>query len=98
MERLTSHMNRNDVAAASDAARVYTHLHRRLGKKVLFVYDLVAANDSDFDTLRFTLDAVRPPRSSALFEKLYGLPRYLKFEKSSRRAPASVDMWEGIYC
>ena len=97
MERLTSNMNRNDVAAASDAARVYTHLHRRLGKKVLFVYDLVA-NDSDFDTcLRFTLDAVRPPRSSALFEKLYGLPRFLQFEKSAQRAPESVDMWAGIY-
>ena len=65
-------------------------------KKVLFVYDLVA-NDSDFDTLRFTLDAVRPPRSSALFEKLYGLPRFLQFEKSARRAPESVDMWAGIY-
>ena len=96
MERLTSHMNRNDDAAASDAAREHTQLHRRLGKKVLFVYDLVA-NDADFDTLRFTLDAVRPPRSSALFEKLYGLPRFLQFEKSARRAPESVDMWAGIY-
>ena len=96
MERLTSHMNRNDDAAASDAAREHTQLHRRLGKKVLFVYDLVAT-DSDFDTLRFTLDAVRPPRSSALFEKLYGLPRFLQFEKSARRAPESVDMWAGIY-
>ena len=67
-----------------------------LGKKVLFVYNIVA-NDADFDTLRFTLDAVRPPRSSALFEKLYGLPRFLQFEQSARRAPESVDMLAGIY-
>ena len=96
MERLTSHMNRNDSAAASHVAREHTQLHKRLGNKLLFVYDLVG-NQSPFDALRFTLNAVRPPHSSALFEKLYGLPRYLIFEKSSTRAPESVDMWAGIY-
>ena len=96
MERLTSHMNRNDSTAASHAARDHTQLHKRAGKKLLFVYDLVG-HESDFDALRFTLSAVIPPNSTALFEKLYGLPRSLNFEKSSRRAPESVDMWAGIY-
>ena len=96
MERLTSHMSRNDLAGASLAAKEHTHLHKRLGKRLLFVYDLVGC-ESKFTSLHFVLDAVRPPHTSALFEKLCGLPRYLQFEKSSQRAPESVDIWAGIY-
>ena len=96
MERLSNQMNRNDSAGASLAAREHARFHTHVGKKLLFVYDLVAA-DSEFTSLRFVLDAVRPPFTSAAFEKVYGLPRYLQFGRSSERATESVDIWAGIY-
>ena len=96
MERLSSHMDRNDSTGAARAAREHTRLHQRLGKKLLFVYDLVAS-DSDFDTLKYVLDAVRPPYTCAAFEHVYGIPRYLQFERRSERAIESVDIWAGIY-
>ena len=96
MERLSSHLDRNDSAGAVRAAREHTHLHKRAGKKLLFVYDLVAS-DSGFDTLKYVLDAVRPPFTSATFEQIYGIPRYLQFERRSERANESVDVWAGIY-
>ena len=55
------------------------------------------AAESEFTSLRFVLDAVRPPFTSAAFEKVYGLPRYLQLERSSERATESVDIWTGIY-
>ena len=96
MERISTHMNKNDSAGASLAARAHAGFHTHAGKKLLFVYDLVAV-DSEFTSLRFVLDAVRPPFTSAAFEKIYGLPRHLQFERSSERAVESVDIWTGIY-
>ena len=96
MERLTKYMNKNDPGRATGAARDYAGFHRRIGKKLLFVYDLVGC-DSTFDSLRFVLDAVRPPQTSATFEKDFNLPRYLKFERHSERQPVAVDFWCGIY-
>ena len=46
MERLWNLMNRNDFAGASLAARAHTGFHTHAGKKLLFVYDLLAV-DSD---------------------------------------------------
>ena len=96
MERLSSHMNRNDSAGASIAAREHARFHTHIGKKLQFVYDLVAS-DSEFTNLRFVLDAARPPFTGAAFEKVYGLPRYLQFDMSSDRATECVDIWAGIY-
>ena len=96
MERLTKNMNKNDPSRASSAARDYACFHRRLGKKLLFVYDLIGC-DSTFDSLRFVIDAARPPQTSANFEKEFGLPRALTFEKHSERPPVPIDFWYGIY-
>ena len=96
MERLSNHMSRNDSAGASLAARAHAGFHTHAGNKLLFVYEVVAV-DSEFTSLRFVLDAVRPPFTSAAIEKVYGLPRYLQFERSSERAAESVDIWSGIY-
>ena len=96
MERLTKYMNKNDPGRATGAARDYAGFHRRLGKKLLFAYDLIGC-DSTFDSLRFVIDAVRPPHTSANFEKDFGLPRYLTFEKHSDRPPDPTDFWYGIY-
>ena len=65
-------------------------------KILLFVYDLIG-RDSNFDSLRFVMDAVRPPKTSANFEKDFGLPRYLTFEKHSERPRDPIDFWSGIY-
>ena len=89
-------MNKNDVSAANGTARDYASFRRRLGKKILFVYDLVGC-DSAFDSLRFVIDAVRPPQTGAHFENEYGIPRYLTFEKHSDRPQVPVDFWHGIY-
>ena len=96
MERLTKYMNKNDPGRASIAARDYAGFHRRVGKKLLFVYDLIGC-DSSFESLRFVIDAVRPPKTSDNFEKDFGLPRYLTFEKHSDWPPVSIDFWSGIY-
>ena len=96
MERLSNQMNRNDSAGASLAAREHARFHTYVGKKLVFVYDLVASN-ATFSDLKFVLNAVRPPFTSAAFEKVYGLPRYLQLERSSERAAESVDIWTGIY-
>ena len=96
MQRLTKHMNKNDASAANGTARDYASFHIRLGKKILFVYDLVGC-ESTFDSLRFVVDAVRPPQTGANFENEFGLPRYLAFEKHSDRPPVPVDFWHGIY-
>ena len=96
MQRITQFMNKNDVTAASGAARDYTSFQKRGAKKLHFVYDLIGC-ESAFDSLRFVLDAVRPPKTSATFEKDYNLPRYLKFERHSERQPVVVDFWCGIY-
>ena len=69
MERLSNHMNRNDSTGASLAAREHARFHTHVGKKLLFVYDLVAA-DSEFTSLRFVVDAVRHPVTNAAFEKI----------------------------
>ena len=45
----------------------------------------------------FVIDAVRPPQTSADFEKEFGLPRYLTFENHSERPPNPIDFWYGIY-
>ena len=96
MQRLTKHMNKNDASAASGTARDYASFHKRIGKQILFVYDLLGC-ESQFDSLRFVIDAVRPPQTSANFEKDFGLPRCLTFEKHSDRPPVPVDFWHGIY-
>ena len=96
MQRITNFMTQNDVSAASGAVRDYASFHKRGAKKLHFVYDLIGC-ESEFDSLRFVLDAVRPPQTSAAFEKDFNLPRYLKFEKHSERQPVAVDFWYGIY-
>ena len=96
MARLTKYMNKNDPGRATGVARDHAGLHRRLGKKLLFVYDLVGC-DSTFDSLRFVIDAARPPQTSANFDKDFGIPRYLTFEKHSDRPPVDTDFWHGIY-
>ena len=96
MERLTKHTNKNDVSAASGAARDYAGFHKRVGKKLHFVYDLVGC-ESPFDSLRFVVDAVRPPQTRASFERDFGLPRFLAFEKYNERPAASVDFRHGVY-
>ena len=96
MQWITQFMNKNDVTAASGAARDYTTFQKRGAKKLHFVYDLIGC-DSAFDSLRFVLDAVRPPKTSAHFEKDFNLPRFLTFEKHSERQPVAVDFWCGIY-
>ena len=58
MERLTKYMNKNDPSRASSAARDYACFHKRLGKKLLFVYDLVGC-DSTF--LMIEKHSERPP-------------------------------------
>ena len=89
-------MNKNDFSAASGAVREYTSFQKRGAKKLHFVYDLIGC-DSTFDSLRFVIDAVRPPQTSANFEKEFGLPRALTFEKHSERPPVQIDFWYGIY-
>ena len=96
MQRLTKHMNKNDVSAANGEARDYAGVHRRVGKPLLFMFDLVGC-DSDFDSLRFVVDAARPPHSAANFERDFGLPRYLIFEKHNERPAMCMDFWRGIY-
>ncbi len=96
MERLTKHMNRNDHVGAAHAVSEHTYFQKRVGKRLLFVYDVVGC-DADFKNLRFVIDAVRPPETTAKFEKLYGMPRLLNFERASGRPCASVDFWRGIY-
>ena len=96
MERLTKHMNRNDHISAAHAVSEHTYFQKRVGKPLLFVYDVISS-DAEFSSLRFTVDAVRPPDTSAKFEKLYGIPRLLKFEMASDRPSVPVDFWCGIY-
>ena len=96
MERLTKHMNRNDHANALHAVSEHTYYQKRVGKRILFVYDVISV-DADFNTLRFVLDAVRPPETNARFEQLYGIPRLLKFERAVDRPYVPVDFWRGIY-
>ena len=96
MERLTKHMNRNDHANALHAVSEHTYFLKRVGKRILFVYDVISV-DADFNTLRFVLDAVRPPETNARFEQLYGIPRLLKFERAVDRPYVPVDFWRGIY-
>jgi len=96
MERLTKHMNRNDHANALHAASEHAYFLKRVGKRILFVYDVISV-DADFNTLRFVLDAVRPPETNAMFEQLYGIPRLLKFERAVDRPYVPVDFWRGIY-
>jgi len=53
--------------------------------------------DADFSSLRFVVDAVRTPETSAKFKQLYGIPRLLKFERAIGRPSVPVDFWCGIY-
>ena len=96
MERLTKHMNRNDHVSAAHAMSEHTYFQKRVGKRILFVYDLVGC-ESDFGSLRFVIDAVRPPETSVKFEQLYGIPRQLTFERVVDRPSGPVDFWRGIY-
>ena len=97
MQRITHFMNKNDVSAASGAAREYASFQKRGANKLNFVYDLIGCL-SEFDSLRFVLDAVRSPQTtSATFENDFNLPRYLKFERHSERQPVAVDVWCGTY-
>ena len=96
MERLTKHMNRNDPVSAAHAVSEHVYFQKRVGKRILFVYDVISC-DADFSSLRFVLDAVRPPETNARFEQIYGIPRYLKFDRVSERASVPVDFWHGVY-
>ena len=96
MERLTKHMNRNDHVNALHAVSEHAYFQKRVGKRILFVYDVISC-DADFSSLRFVVDAVRPPETNARFEQLYGIPRLLKFERAIDRPSVPVDFWRGIY-
>ena len=96
MQRLTKHMHNHGPDRASGAARDYAGVHKRLGRKLLFVYDLVGC-ESTYESLRFVIDAARPPHSGVTFERDFGLPRYLSFANHSERPAMSVDFWHGIY-
>ena len=82
-----------DVADASIGYR----LRRRM--PVSFVYDMVRCTLS-FDALRFVSDAGRPPLGNMPdedFERLYSIPRRLRFRSNAMREPSPSDWWSEVY-
>jgi hypothetical protein len=66
-------------------------------KKLLYVYDFCTCH-TEFDNLRFVLDAARPPLKADLksFKSVYGLPATMEFSRRVR-APYSCDWWASVY-
>ena len=66
-------------------------------KKLLYVYDFCTCH-TEFDNLRFVLNAARPPLKADLkhFKSVYGLPATLEFSRRVR-APYTCDWWATVY-
>ena len=97
MQRLASCMGHCDVKSAVRVVEedVTTRLQSKL--PLLFVYDVVRC-DEDFDSLRFVLDAERPPLSSATdFETKYKITPKLTFKLRTSRSHTEVNWWAGRY-
>ena len=68
-----------------------------IGYPLLFVYDIVGV-DTKFKDLKYILDAAHPPlKDSTHFEKIYGLPRLLKFHVRTKRQPVDANMFANVY-
>ena len=98
MQRISCSMKRDTL----DATRVALTAHQARaakGNHLHFVWDVVST-EAAFDSLRYTLDAARPPlcdRPDDFFTKAYGMPRRLSFTPQQKRVPLEADMFEGIY-
>jgi hypothetical protein len=66
-------------------------------RPLLYVYDLCSCR-TEFDQLRFVVDAARPPLRAAVadFKSAYGLSQKLEFTRRSRARYAS-DWWASVY-
>ena len=71
------------------------------GAKLSFVYDLVTGA-AEFSSLKYTLDAAKPPLRTDLdddaeFESLYGISRRLRFRHAVPRKAWRHDVFTDIY-
>ena len=71
------------------------------GAKLSFVYDLVTGT-AEFSSLKYTLDAAKPPLRTDLdedaeFESLYGISRRLRFRHAVPRKAWRNDVFTDIY-
>ena len=97
MQRIASNMTTRDTLAATKVV-LETHAARAsTGSPLLFVWDMVTV-EAKFGCLKYVLDAARPPLCDCPdFEKINGLPRYLRFENRKKRVPVEMNVFDGIY-
>jgi len=95
MERIRNSMS---SAHAASTEALETHTSRAsMGKPLLFVWDLVV-DTAPYERLRYVLDCGRSPlQEKRDFAHYYGLSRCLEFTMRKNRAPASVDIFSGVY-
>ena len=98
MQRITATLARD----VPNGARVAVEAHAArasVGERLHFVWDMIAC-DAPMASLKFVLDAARRPlsdRPGTDFDKIYGLPRFLRFEQQQPRMQVRVDLFEGVY-
>lgn len=97
MQKLTNKMTQSNTSGVYKAALESNSNRSVLGNPLHFVYDIVGA-ETRFEALKYVLDAAQPPlRNDTNFEKIYGLPRHLRFQMKTTRVGVDVDIFESVY-
>ena len=102
--RLSADMHQQNGEVTASVCR--RHYDKMMGMKgrVGFVWELVNANMDNFDSLNNIFDAGSVPvlasaimLSDKAFERNYGFPRMLRFERAELRSPTTIDWYSDVY-
>ena len=97
MQKLEKEMTKANTSGVYQTAIECNASRTVIGYPLLFVYDIVGV-DTKFKDLKYILDAAHPPlKDSTHFEKIYGLPRLLKFHVRTKRQPVDANMFANVY-
>ena len=81
-----------------DALEIHA-MRTTTGHSVMYLWDMVTPEAPGLETLKYVLDAARPPlQDCPEFEKKYGISRYLTFSRQEHRVPPeNINAFEGVY-